>query len=448
MHNVLVLGTGISGFGAAHVLLRHGCAVTISDVHEVKDTGEKESLQEEGALFKIGPQTGELLHGIDTVVVSPVISRENLAVQAALSSHIPVISEIELAHDYGNAAILGVTGTNGKTTATSLLGRMLKKSGRPYAVAGNIGASLSLAADRLPADGLIAAELSSFQLEFIDAFRPKAAVVLNVTPDHMERHHTMDAYAAAKARIFENMGPDDSLLLNRDDRYAPAMAKAAKAHVYWMSTEEPVKEGACLTGRELVLRLHGQEIPLCLEEELLIKGHHNVQNALAASFLAYQGGVSREAIREALLSYRALPHRMEYVETVGGIAYYNDSKATNVDAAEKALAAFKQPVVLIAGGHDKKTPIDGFMTFVKGHTKHLVLLGEAAMRFRTAAEAAGIAHISMAGSMKEAIDLASRAAQGGDAVLLSPACSSYDMYHSYEERGDDFKRLVRQMDRQ
>lgn len=445
MKNVLVLGTGISGFGAAHVLLHHGCRVVISDIHAIKNKEEEQSLLEQGADFRIGPQTPDLLKGMDTVVLSPVIPRENPVAAEALARGIPVISEIDLAQVYGKAEILAVTGTNGKTTTTSLLRDMLADSGIKCAAAGNIGASLSLAADTLGEGAVIAAEVSSFQLEFIHAFHPRAAVVLNVTPDHMERHHTMEAYAAAKARIFENMGPDDALLLNREDPWAEGMAVKARAHVYWLSTERELPEGACLSKGRLVIRLGGKEIVLCTEEELPIKGHHNVENALAASFLALQGGAHLDGIRRALLSYRSLPHRVEYVCTIDGVDYYNDSKATNTDAAVKALASFHRPVVLIAGGHDKETPLGDFMAFVKTHARHVVLLGAAAARFRKEAEKAGISSISMAVSMEDAIEKAALAAERGGVVLLSPACSSYDMYHSYEERGDDFKKRVKAM---
>lgn len=442
MRNVLVVGAGISGLGAAHVLLDRGCRVVISDVHELRDGAEKQALAAAGAGFAIGPQDESLLEGIDTVVVSPVIPRENPLVSAALGRGIPVLSEIEIAYQVARAPILAVTGTNGKTTTTSLLGSMIREAGIPFAEAGNIGKSLSREAERVPADGLIAAELSSFQLEFIDTFRPKAAVILNITPDHMERHHTMEAYAAAKARIFENMGPDDSLLLNAEDAYTPGFLQKARADVYLLSTEHPVEEGAFLDGGQLYLRIGGEDIPLVREEELHIRGHHNVQDGLAAAFLAYQGGVPLPAICRALKAYRALEHRVEYVRTVRGIAYYNDSKATNTDAAVKALGAFSKPVILIAGGHDKETPLEDFMAFAREHIKHMVLLGEAAERFREAARRAGITAVTMADSMEDAVEKAAALAEAGDVVLLSPACSSYDMYHSYEERGRDFKRIV------
>lgn len=443
MQNVLILGAGISGLGAAHVLLSEGCHVIISDLHDVKSANEKKVLSEQGVSFSIGRQTPELLSGIDTVVVSPVIPRENPVVQAALMERIPVISEIELAYRVTKAPILAVTGTNGKTTTTTLLGSMISQSKKPFALAGNLGISLSREAKLVPSYGVIAAEVSSFQLEFIDTFRPKAAVILNITPDHMERHHTMEAYVAAKARIFENMNSADSLLLNLEDPYTKELAKkAAHTHVYYFSTEHEVKEGACLSGDQLVLRLDGVEVVLCRENELKLKGHHNYGDCLAAAFLAYKGGVPLECIRHALMEYKALAHRIEYVRTLNGVEYYNDSKATNTDAVEKALSAFPKPVILIAGGHDKETPISDFMQCVKKHTKHLILIGAAAARFKKEAEAAGVSSIQKADSMTEAVELAHKEAREGDIVLLSPACSSFDMYTCYEERGDDFKRIV------
>lgn len=446
MQNVLVLGAGISGLGAAHVLLSEGCHVLISDLHDVKDVNEKRALTERGVTFCIGKQTVDLLKGIDTVVVSPVIPRENPVVAAALDARIPVISEIELAYRVTKAPILAVTGTNGKTTTTTLLGSMISKSGKPFALAGNLGISLSREAKLVPKDGVIAAEVSSFQLEFIDSFKPKAAVILNITPDHMERHHTMEAYVAAKARIFENMDQMDSLLLNLEDPYTKELAKkAAHTHVYYFSTEHEVEEGACLSGDSLVLRLDGVEVVLCREHELKLKGHHNFGDCLAAAFLAYKGGVPLECIRHALMEYKALEHRIEYVRTLHGVEYYNDSKATNTDAVIKALGAFPKPVILIAGGHDKETPISDFMKVVKAHTKHLILIGAAAKRFRAEAEKAGVVSIQHAGSMAEAVALAQKEAVDGDTVLLSPACSSFDMYSCYEERGDDFKRIVNEL---
>jgi len=448
LKSVLILGAGISGLGAAHVLLRHGADVLISDLKDsVQDKKEKAALTELGARFRFGPQSEELLDGVDTVVVSPVIPKENPIVQAAFRKNIPVISEVELAYRVTKAPILAITGTNGKTTTTTLLGSMVSKSGRPFALAGNLGISLSREAELVPEDGLIAAEVSSFQLEFIKSFRPRAAVILNITPDHLERHHTMEAYVAAKARIFENMDENDCLLLNADDSYTSELKKKAESHTHvcLLSTSHEVEEGAFLKGDMLTLRRKGKDIPLCTTGELKLKGSQNYQDALAASFLANEGGVPRDVIVAALKEFTSLPNRIEYVRTLRDVEYYNDSKATNTDAAEKGMSAFGHPVILIAGGYDKGTPLEEFMGEVKKHTKHLILLGAAADRFEKAAKAAGVSSIFRVSSMEEAVKKGQELAKPGDVVILSPACSSFDMYHNMEERGMDFKRIVNRL---
>ncbi len=448
MKKVLILGAGISGLGAAHVLLRHGVEVLISDLKDhIQDKKEKAALMEQGAVFQFGPQAAVLLSGVDTVVVSPVIPKENPVVSAALEKGIPVISEVELAYRVTKAQILAITGTNGKTTTTTLLGSMLSHSGKPFALAGNLGISLAREAELLPSNGWIAAEVSSFQLEFIQKFKPKAAVILNITPDHLERHHTMEAYVAAKARIFENMGEDECILLNAEDAYTPALAEKAKAHTHvcFLSTEHEVEEGAFLDGDWLVLRRKGEEIRLCRTEELQLKGKQNYQDVLAAAFLAHEGGVATEVIVSAMKAFTSLPNRIEFVRKLHDVSYYNDSKATNTDAAIKGMEAFEKPVLLIAGGYDKGIPLSGFMQVVKTHTKELILLGAAAAHFEKAAKEAGITWIHRVKTMEEAVQLGQSLAKPGDVVLLSPACSSFDMYKNMEERGMDFKRIVKRL---
>lgn len=446
MKKVLVLGAGISGRGAAHVLNKMGCDVVVSDLAD-RLGSRKKPLEEEGVQFCFGPQGDVLLDGMDAVVVSPAVPAENPIVRGAFKRHIPVLSEIEIAYRVAKAPILGVTGTNGKTTTTTLLGLMIKEAGIPCAVAGNIGASLSLEVEHVPANGLIAAELSSFQLEFIDTFRPAAAVILNITPDHMERHHTMEAYAAAKARIFENMTMDNCILLNAADPYTPQLKEQAEKHtrVFLLDKENEVEQGAFVKNGTLTLRVDGKEVSICQVSDMKIYGPQNVEDALAASFLAFVGGVSVDHIRSVLLSFKGLEHRIEPVRTLDGVRYVNDSKATNVDATLKALDAFTDPVILIAGGHDKETPIDDFMAYVRDHTKHLILMGEASGRFLKEARKAGITSVELAMDMKEAVEKARSAAKPGDVVLLSPACSSFDMYSCFEERGEDFKNIVRDL---
>lgn len=445
MKNALILGAGISGLGAAHVLLRHDIHVLISDLKDnVQDKKERAALLEQGAVFQFGPQGEGLLENIDTVVVSPVIPAENIIVQTARNRGISVISEVELAYQVTKAPILAITGTNGKTTTTTLLGSMISKSGKPFALAGNLGISLSREAELVPANGLIAAEVSSFQLEFIKTFKPRAGVILNITPDHLERHHTMEAYVAAKARIFENMDESDCILLNADDPYTPELAEkaAAHTHVCLLSTNHEVEEGAFLDKDMLTLRRSGKVIHLCTINEMKLKGKQNYEDALAASFLANEGGVDRDVIVSALKEFSSLPNRIEYVRTLHEVEYYNDSKATNTDAAIKGMSAFDRPVILIAGGYDKGTPLGDFMAEAKVHTSHLILLGAAADRFEEAAKKAGVTSIYRAGSMADAVKLGQKLASPGDIVILSPACSSFDMYHNMEERGMDFKRLV------
>lgn len=448
MKNVLIIGAGISGVGAAHVLLRHKCNVVISDLKSFfQTTDEYRNLIKKGVKFFFGKQTAEQLNQIDTVVVSPSISAENILVKEALLRNIPVISEIELAFNVTKASILAVTGTNGKTTTTKLLGYMLKKSGIPYDVAGNLGISLSEKADFIDDKGIIAAEISSFQLEFINKFQPKIATILNITPDHLERHHTMEAYVEAKSRIFENMNFDNFLLLNADDNYTEILAKKAEknTNVCFFSVNKSVEEGAYLDFNKLVLISKGNKIDICNVSELQLKGKQNYANALAASFLAYNGGVSLNVIRNALREFKGLPHRIEYVKTIKGIEYYNDSKATNTDASMKAMEAFDKPVILIAGGHDKGTPLDEYMKVVKKHTKCLILIGEAKERFKNAAEKENVSNIVLAKNMKDAVHIASKLGKVGDIVILSPACSSFDMYKNMAERGNDFKEIVKKL---
>ncbi len=442
MKRYLILGTGISGIGAAHVLLARGDAVVISDVRDLQDANEAQTLSAAGAEFIIGPQTEALLNGIDVVIPAPVISAENPVLAAARARNIRICPEIELAYEIAKMPIYAVTGTNGKTTTTTLLRDMLAAGGIKTEAAGNIGRSLSETCFRLPKEAIVAAEISSFQLEMAEIFHPAAAVILNITPDHLERHHTMEAYVAAKAKIFENMAKDSYLLLNCDDPYCRKLAETAPCKVAWLSTTKEVSEGAFLSGRHLRIRIEEKETDLCDMDFLPIPGMHNVQNVLAAAFLATLAGVSADCIREAIAAYRPLSHRIEFIREVAGVSYYDDSKATNTDSVEKALSAFTRPVTLICGGYDKGTPLEDFMHFVRSHAKHVVLMGAAAKRFAEAAAQAGITEAVVAKNMEDAVRKAASLSKEGEIVLLSPACSSFDSYKSYGERGDDFRKRV------
>ena len=449
MKNVLVLGAGISGLGAAHVLLRHECNVIVSDLKDnIKDKKEKEILQSFGVVFEFGMQSVELLDGIDTVVVSPVISAENIVVMEAFKRRIPVISEIELAYRVTKAPILAVTGTNGKTTTTTLLGSMIGHSSIPFAVAGNLGISLSREAELVAEDGVIAAEVSSFQLEFIKDFCPRAAVILNITPDHIERHHTMERYVAAKARIFENMGKDNCLLLNAEDEYTPILMKKAKnTTVCLFSISRDVEEGACLNGADLVIKRRGKVLKVAGIDELQLTGNQNYQNVLAAAFLAYEGGIPLEAIHDGIIEFKGLPHRIEFVRELDGVSYYNDSKATNTDAAIKGMETFDRPIILIAGGYDKHIPYEPLGPVINDKVKLLILLGDTAPKIEKAVKEASnydadeieIVNVT---NMEEAVAVARERSTNGDIVSLSPASASFGLYKNFEERGNHFKSIV------
>ena len=442
---IVIVGAGKSGIAAAELLLSAKAVPVLFDSNEKTDPEEVRKKLPEGAQVKIlvGALPAQELDEISLAVFSPGVAVDTPFADRIRERAIPIWGEVELGYAFLKGRLIAITGTNGKTTTTALTGQIMRDYYPSVFVVGNIGDPITAEVSATREDSVTVAEISSFQLETADAFHPQVSAILNITPDHLERHHTMEAYAAAKGRIFENMGSEDSLLLNADDAYTPQFAEKASAHVYLLSTSAKVEEGAYLSAEGMLrLRIDGRDIDLVPEKELQIRGHHNVEDALAAAFLAYQGGVPLSAIRDALRSYHALEHRVEYVRTFRGVAYYNDSKATNTDAAEKALGAFHEPVLLIAGGHDKGTPLTSFMQCVRGHVRQLILLGQAAERFRQAAAEAGIDRIVMAKSMEDAVQQAAAMAEPGDVVLLSPACSSFDMYHSYGERGRDFKRIV------
>lgn len=319
----------------------------------------------------------------------------------------------------------------------------MNATGRHTVVGGNIGYGLALQAEDLPAGDVVVAELSSFQLEFTNTMKAKAATILNITPDHLDRHHTMEAYAAAKERIFRNQDKNDFAVLNYDDERVRAMADDMTGIVVYFSTHGEVPVGAFYNDGELVLRMDGVDTVICHESDMHLFGKHNIQNCLAASLMAYVAGASLDVIRATLKSFKGVEHRLEKVRTIHGVTYYNDSKGTNVDASIKALEAFKGHVILIAGGYDKKTPLDEFMALAKEKVDTLILLGDAADRFEEAAKKAGLTDIRKVGySMERAIFLARSIAKEPQVVVLSPACSSFDMYDNYEQRGRVFKGIV------
>ena len=447
--HMLVVGAGVSGTAAALIGRKFGAEVTLSDAKAEKDLKEDFApLRAAGVRLVFGPQEETLLEDIDLVVCAPAVPVRIPLIQAAQRRGIRVISEVELAGDLAQSPFYAVTGTNGKTTTVTLLGLLLKtKYGEEKTgVGGNIGIALSEEALRVGADGAIAAEISSYQMEATQHFHPHAAAVLNVTPDHILRHGSMDVYQAMKERLFREETAGDLVVLNYDDPRTRGMAERVPAgvRVCYFSRQEELKEGACVAGGRLVLRTGGKEVSFVTTDELGIKGPHNVANALAAIALAYFAGCAPEAMRAVLRSFHGVEHRIEYFASVDGVPYYNDSKATNTDSAVKALQTFEH-IVLLAGGDDKMTDLTDFMALVKERVDALILIGDAAMRFRDAACAAGFPEeqIYAAGySMARAVELAHACAHEGEVVLLSPACASFDMYDGMAQRGRDFKRLV------
>lgn len=440
----LVIGAGISGRSASLALVKHGGSVILNDMKAIDTTvAPWPELAAAGVQLLFGKQDTALLQGVDVVVPSPVISPEIPIMKEAIHLGLPIWSEVEVASRVTDADILGVTGTNGKTTTTTLLGEIMNATGRHTVVGGNIGYGLALQAEDLPAGDVVVAELSSFQLEFTNTMKAKATTILNITPDHLDRHHTMEAYAAAKERIFRNQDKSDFAVLNYDDERVRAMADDMTGIVVYFSTHGEVPVGAFYNDGELVLRMDGVDTVICHESDMHLFGKHNIQNCLAASLMAYVAGASLDVIRATLKSFKGVEHRLEKVRTIHGVTYYNDSKGTNVDASIKALEAFKGHVILIAGGYDKKTPLDEFMALAKEKVDTLILLGDAADRFEEAAKKAGLTDIRKVGySMERAIFLARSIAKEPQVVVLSPACSSFDMYDNYEQRGRVFKGIV------
>lgn len=443
---ILIIGAARSGVASAEYLLSIGKQIVISDMNTKLAKDVETQLGHASVSYVWGKQPDVAALQPELIVMSPGVPLSIPPVVKARELGIPVISEPELAFRYSDVPFVAITGTNGKTTTTTLTAFLLEKEGRKVVAGGNIGLPLISQCPQMSANDIVVAEMSSFQLESVDSFCPKVAVVMNLTPDHLDRHKTMEAYAAAKANIFKNQGPEDYLLLNKDDAIVAAMAAGAKSHVYYFSQQEILDEGIWLEDGNLVYRLDKNGAPQVLipAAEIGIVGSHNWQNAMAASLAALLMGQQPEIIAERLRAFKGVAHRMEPVATIDGVLYVNDSKGTNPDSTEKALGSYgERPIVLIAGGRNKGSDMAVLVPLMRAHCRGVVLVGEATGDFIDAFARTGYTDYVCADSFEDAVAKAREMAQSGDVVLLSPACASWDMFDNFEQRGDLFKELVK-----
>ena len=449
---VLVFGSGISGEAASRLLLQKGAEVVLYDGNDSLDADKilGEITWEEGQKARVvlgrlsEQEEDEMLDGLSLVVMSPGVPTDLPVVEKMRAKGIPVWGEIELAYVFGKGQVLAITGTNGKTTTTALLGEIMKNCKESVFVVGNIGTPYTEVALRTEEESVVVAEVSSFQLETIHTFRPKVSAILNITPDHLNRHHTMEAYIGAKEDIARNQTEEDFCVLNYEDDVLRAFGEKTGAEVLYFSSAQKLEKGVYLDGTKIICDID-RPIEICDVSELKILGTHNHENVMAAVAMAYAFGVPVEIIRSTLREFQGVEHRIEFVAEKNGVAYYNDSKGTNPDAAIKGIRAMNRPTVLIGGGYDKDSDYDEWIEAFDGKVKKLVLLGATREKIAETAERHGFRDIVLADSFEEAFAQCVEAAQPGDAVLLSPACASWGMFKNYEERGDKFKELVNRL---
>ncbi|MBC8530851.1 UDP-N-acetylmuramoyl-L-alanine--D-glutamate ligase [Gehongia tenuis] len=443
----LVVGMARSGVSAALALWNKGAEVYVNDRRtEEAFGGELDSLRKDGIHFALGQEPMDLLPRVDALVISPGVPIDAPFVIRAKELGLEVLGELELGYLLCKASVMALTGTNGKTTTVSLLGDILKRAGLKAPVVGNVGTPITQEAPGLTGEDWAVVEVSSFQLESIHAFHPKVAAILNVTEDHLNRHGDMATYIRMKARIFENQGPEDALILNADDPAVLEMAKRTAAKIYLFSRTHFVEQGAYVKDGRIVFRRDGREEDILAAGEVFIPGPHNLENALAAVAMAKAVGIGSEAIAGGLREFRGVEHRIEFVREVKGVRYINDSKGTNVDSSIKAVQTMDRPTVIIAGGYDKKTDFTPFIESFRGRPiKAMVTLGATAEQLMDTAKRLGYEPAVRAESLEDALRKAAEMAGPGENVLLSPACASFDMFTSYEERGEIFKFLVGQL---
>ena len=442
---ILVFGTGKSGIGAAHLLEELGAKPILFDGNDKADADIIRSRVGENCGLEIytGELPEEVMNRLDLAVLSPGVPVDSPAVKVLTDHGIRIWGEVELAYRAGKGTVAAITGTNGKTTTTALTGKILSDACPSVFVVGNIGTAYTSKVLEMTDDTITVAEISSFQLETIEEFTPKVSAILNITEDHLNRHHTMEEYIRVKERIAENQSADDTCVLNYEDEALRSFGKTLKTKVIWFSSKRELPEGLFLRDDEIILRMNGEETLVVRTGDLQILGEHNYENVMAAVAIAWAFGIPMESIRKSACEFTAVEHRIEFVTEKDGVAYYNDSKGTNPDAAIKGIRAMNRPTLLIGGGFDKGSSYDEWIEAFDGKVVCLVLIGQTREKIKAAAERHGIENIILCEDLKEAVQVCHDRARKGDAVLLSPACASWGQFENYEQRGDLFKEYVR-----
>ena len=444
---VLVFGSGKSGIGASDLLAKVGAFPVIYDGNA--ETDKDAVVHKTDGTYPVTVYAGELpkkvQDSLDLVVLSPGVPTDLPLVKSFYEQGLPVWGEVELAYRVGDGEVLAITGTNGKTTTTALLGKIMQDARESVFVVGNIGTPYTSKALEMKPNSVTVAEISSFQLETIDEFAPKVSAILNITEDHLNRHHTMEEYIRVKELITENQGTEDVCVLNYEDEVLREFGKHLTPRVVYFSSGRKLDEGIYLDGNKIILKDGEKEIEVVKTEDLKLLGKHNFENVMAAVAMAYYDGVSLDSIRKSICEFTAVAHRIEYVTEKKGVVYYNDSKGTNPDAAIKGIQAMNRPTLLIGGGYDKQSGYDEWIEAFDGKVRYLVLIGQTKEKIKEAAEKHGFHDIILCENLKEAVKVCEEKAQPGDAVLLSPACASWGQFDNYEQRGDMFKEYVRNL---
>lgn len=447
LEKVIVYGAGKSGISATKLLLKKNAYVYLFDSNEKitqDDLQEKIGANEGFELIRDITDDG-LLKSIDLCVLSPGVPTDLAEVNHMRELNIPIWGEIELAYQFGKGRVIGITGTNGKTTTTSLVGEIMKTYYKEVFVVGNIGNPYADIVDELTDDSVVVAELSSFQLETIDTFRPVVSAILNITPDHLNRHHTMECYIECKENVTKNQTMDDTCVLNYEDEVLRKDAENLGTKIIFFSSKRTLQDGMFLRDEDIFYAKDGEETLICNINELKIFGEHSYENVMAGIAMGIAMDVPFDCIIKAVTNFQAVEHRIEYVDTIHGVQYYNDSKGTNPDAAIKAVKAMRTPTLVIGGGYDKGVAFDEWIQSFDGKVRYLVLLGQTREMIAETAKRNGFTNIILVDTLEDAVKICAKKANPGDSVLLSPACASWGMFHDYEERGRLFKQYVKEL---